>query len=326
MSDLFSFVSPESELNPDFVRLANSPNLVAARKMATEIFECRGDPDGNFIEQFQTNGFDARVFELYLAAVLHEASFKLDGSYQSPDFVADHENFGELAIEAVTANPAGNQMQDVGSMGKEFASADTQVARNTVRTKTMRAIRSKMTKKYWELSHLESVPFIIAVQCFSHADSLAYSSSALANPLYGFEAHEATKDLSKTGPGYFANCDPHLSAILFTNNGTVAKLNRMGVQKGYGCEDVRIQVIERVFDPDPSAFKPELREYVAQAGQHDDSWLRGATLFHNPNAKRPVTAAAFEDAQHYTVKAGELECQVPNGHPYATFQASRRLT
>jgi hypothetical protein len=34
------------------------------------------DPDGNFIEQFQTTGFDARLWELYLFAMFCEAENK----------------------------------------------------------------------------------------------------------------------------------------------------------------------------------------------------------------------------------------------------------
>lgn len=35
------------------------------------------DVDGNFIEQVQSNGFDARIWELYLFATLTEAGLEV---------------------------------------------------------------------------------------------------------------------------------------------------------------------------------------------------------------------------------------------------------
>ena len=40
------------------------------------------DADGNLIEQFQTSGFDARIWELYLFAALSEAGYGIDRSFR----------------------------------------------------------------------------------------------------------------------------------------------------------------------------------------------------------------------------------------------------
>lgn len=62
------------------------------------------DADGNFIEQFQTTGFDQRIWELYLYAMLIEAGYILSREHNVPDFCSAG-LFGELYIEAVTVGP-----------------------------------------------------------------------------------------------------------------------------------------------------------------------------------------------------------------------------
>jgi hypothetical protein len=62
------------------------------------------DVDGNFIEQFETAAFDARLWELYLFTMLTEVGFLIDQERQVPDFVARC-LIGCVAIEAATVNP-----------------------------------------------------------------------------------------------------------------------------------------------------------------------------------------------------------------------------
>src|ERR1019366_1932140 len=70
--DLFTAVVPEKRLHPAFVELRKSPAFAPARRMIAEIMPHFVDIDGNFVEQFQTTGFDARLWELYLHSYLVE--------------------------------------------------------------------------------------------------------------------------------------------------------------------------------------------------------------------------------------------------------------
>ena len=65
--DFFYPVVEESKLHPSFLAIKDQPGAVCSREMLTNIYQDFVDPDGNFLEQFQTTGFDARFFELYLA-------------------------------------------------------------------------------------------------------------------------------------------------------------------------------------------------------------------------------------------------------------------
>lgn len=68
--DLFKPIVNADKFNPPFEYMRTSPVSEPARLMANEIFQDFPDTDGNFVEQFQTIGFDSRIFELYLYAYL----------------------------------------------------------------------------------------------------------------------------------------------------------------------------------------------------------------------------------------------------------------
>lgn len=64
--DLFTpVVSPEKQ-HPYFTSLCSDSAFLPARSIINEMMPHYIDIDGNFVEQFQTTGFDARVWELYL--------------------------------------------------------------------------------------------------------------------------------------------------------------------------------------------------------------------------------------------------------------------
>ena len=63
------------------------------------------DLDGNFVQKFQTAGWDAHLWELYLYATFNELGFVSVGSEPTPDFVLKG-NKGGLAIEATSVNPS----------------------------------------------------------------------------------------------------------------------------------------------------------------------------------------------------------------------------
>lgn len=64
------------------------------------------DVDGNFIQQFQSDGFDARIWELYLYALLNALCYGLDRAHAAPDFRCQG-LLGDFFIEATTINPSG---------------------------------------------------------------------------------------------------------------------------------------------------------------------------------------------------------------------------
>ncbi|RWJ58980.1 MAG: hypothetical protein EOR33_31850 [Mesorhizobium sp.] len=55
--------------------------------MIDEIAEKLVDVDGNFVEQFQSTGFDARTFELFLNTMFAEQGHEVVRDYDRPDFL-----------------------------------------------------------------------------------------------------------------------------------------------------------------------------------------------------------------------------------------------
>ena len=74
LGDPFAPVVSAGRRNVHFEQARTWGGAEPGRLMAKEICVHFPDPDGNFLEQFQTTGFDARIFELYLYAYLSVAN------------------------------------------------------------------------------------------------------------------------------------------------------------------------------------------------------------------------------------------------------------
>ncbi len=105
-SELFVPLVPEARLHPGFNHLRTSKAEEPARLMMSEVYKDFPDPDGDFAEQFQTEGFNARTFELYLHAYLASSGYGIRRQSPGPDFIATHSGVS-CAIEATTTNPSG---------------------------------------------------------------------------------------------------------------------------------------------------------------------------------------------------------------------------
>ena len=101
----FHALKPLSKLHPQFLTLRESPGYNPARAQICETLTDFSDPDGNFIEQFQTNGFDSRTFELFLFAMFKEQGFIIRRDFNRPDFILEKEG-KRVCVEAVTAASA----------------------------------------------------------------------------------------------------------------------------------------------------------------------------------------------------------------------------
>ena len=106
--DFFTPQVSADQLSGDFKVLASGRAFSAARQLISEVANVFEDSDGNFIKDFQTTGFNSRLWELYLFAALVETGFSLNRSHSQPDFIASSRG-QEIAIEATTVNPSLDQ-------------------------------------------------------------------------------------------------------------------------------------------------------------------------------------------------------------------------
>lgn len=338
--DLFTPAVPEDRLSPSFRGLAHR-GFEPARRMVADIAATFNDKDGNFVKDFQTTGFDARLWELYLHAYLASDGFDLDETKQVPDYVATKTGC-TVTIEAVTVNP---------TEAKTASKAETAAAgltgwdlfcyqmQNVHPIKFGSPLFSKMKKKYWEHAHVRGQPFILAIEDFHDPGSMVWTGSALGLYLYGYDygwyhkvsgelvvvpeaVHKHEHGTKQIPSGFFEQPDSeHVSAVLFSNSATVSKFNRMGFLKGYRPEHLVLVRGGTCYNHEPHATEPLMFRYiVGSPSTPEETWAEGLSMFHNPKALVPVPEDLFPGIAHHRLdELNRMRSAVPTFHPYGSF-------
>ena len=302
--------------------------------MLDDIYQEFVDKDGNFLEQFQTTGFDTRFFELYLFAYFSRSGFTLDSCESVPDFLVER-NGVRVAVEATTVNPPqSGVVKHLGRTFEEVSEADAEdYFRNEMPIRFGSPLLSKLQKKYWELSQCRGLPFVIAIEAFHERDAHLISDSPLITYLYGARdsacwTDEGSLDISRHAvighrlgkknvpSNFFAQPDAdNVSAVIFTNSATNGKFLRMGFQHGYGCESVDMSRSGFWFNPNPDAMDPTFMGYNLDAPPFVEPWSQGLVVFHNPACKRPLPRDFFVGAVQGFISDGKFVADHSDVHP-----------
>ena len=307
--DLFARIQPDSELHPQFLQVRDTFSQAPARTMLEQVARGMDDPDGNLAQQFQTHGFDARTFEIYLQAMLVDEGHAVDRTNRQPDFIVE-KNGVRAAIEAVTANPTpdGTYKPYIPyHRSPRTREEAVEHLRNDVAMQFGSPLYTKLKKRYWLQPHIAGIPLILGVENF-HEGALSISSTALSEYLFGIhhrskidpagnlvvEADPAgmlTRGAKEMPSGFFdLEGAENVSAVLFSNAGTIAKFNRMGHQGPYRG-DLRMLRSGTCYDWRPNAAAPGLFAYeVGDPAEGAEPWREGTVLIHNPRAVRPLPA------------------------------------
>jgi hypothetical protein len=335
--DLFQPIVDVKKLNPNYDYVRTNAAAEPARIMANEIFQDFPNPDGNFVEQFQTSGFDARTFELYLFAYLSRSGFQVKRDFDRPDFIVIRNGI-PAAVEATTVNP--KQKIDNGlalTRQEELSEAELQEKlQNELPIRFGSPLFSKLNEKYWELPQCEDLPLVIAIEAFHEPNSLYYTDNSLGRYLYGLRHYPdwsedgelivKSENIDKHEWGFklipssfFKQPDTeHISAIMFSNSGTYPKFGRMGFQAGYHRGNITMIRRGVCYDPTPNAVKPLLFAYDLAAAPVKETWGQGLMVFHNPNALAPMPLDFFPDAGQTYIKNGQMLTDLPGFHPYVS--------
>jgi len=306
--DLFTDIGKaDKNLHPQFLSLRDSSGYGPARKMLREIQEHFDDPDGNFVEQFQTTGFDSRTFELFLFSMFRESGHSIDRSHQRPDFMISRDGI-TVAVEAVTASQPHNAgIQEYFALPNHQSPQEREeYVKNSIPIRLGSPLYSKLKAKYWNEPHVAGKPFIIAIEDFHTAGSLTASSAALTRYLFGQEQqwyHDADgkliinenkldfhKNEIKQIPSGFFNLAgaENVSAVLFTNTGTIPKFLRMGHQDRYRDTALKILRIGMCYRHDPNSIKAAPFMYEVGNSELIETWRQGSVLIKNPKALHPL--------------------------------------
>ena len=116
------------------------------------------DIDGNFVEQFQTTGFDARIWELYLYAVLVEANLEVSHPKPAPDFLASGLN-GEFALEATTINPTPRWRKSRLHRDRKHMRSERGIS-SLPANQVRKATDKKLAKEYWNHPSVTGKPLV----------------------------------------------------------------------------------------------------------------------------------------------------------------------
>ena len=343
--DLFTRVVSEERLNPYFRELLQHRRFSPARDLITRLMTHYKDPDGIFVEQFQTTGFDPRLWELYVYAVFAEDGFVIDRTYQRPDFLVKSKAL-ELFVEAVTTNPTLDEGINI-EMGLPDDNAELSLyLQNYVPIKYGQPLRKKLKKKYWELAHVAGKPIVLAIQDFHAQGSMSYTASVISDYLYGLDhvpQVDATGQLCIIAKkieehiwgdrtiksGFFNQAGAeYISAVITNGNATINKFNRIGYIAGFGDRDIKMIRAGTCIDHDPNATKPKVFSLEVDAPDYIEPWGEGMNIYHNPKALHPVTSDILRFGAHHRLVGDQIASSSPDFHPIAskTAYATKKRT
>lgn len=339
---------PDKPLDGNFEKLCDEKKYIPAKETIIEVCKHIEDKDGNFIEQFQTTGFEQRLLEILLYGIFESEGFEIKHDHERPDFEII-KNGMTIFVEATTSN-----IQDGDKTSEDLIS----VIKSTIPEKERldafnklkefyvekigSALYSKTQKKYHELDWVKANPIVLAISPLHDEFARKISDSLLITYLYGYE-FSSTEDnhgnlvkvdyveknifekRNKSGIEPFFNSDDskHISAVLFFNDLTIDKFNRMGFTNGI-TENIIIVRGCDIYDPDSSVAK-SIVYTLGEAGDIAEDWKHGVSIFHNPNAVCPLDENSFDGFRQVWFRDGKLDGDMPEFFPYTSETISDTL-
>lgn len=336
--DLFTPIVPQSKFSSFFQQML-SPAAEPARIMMNRVFQNFPDVDGNFMEQFQSSGFDPRIFELYLFAYLSHARFAIDRDYKRPDFIVYRDEIG-VAIEATTSNPKPGYKKDSATIEKLLELTKEEIifrGNEEIPIRLGSPLYSKLQRKYWELEQCKGLPFVIAIEAFHDETSYLFDDISLGQYLYGLRQYPYETEEGEIGyiqqdvldhkmgdkkiPSNFFKQEnsEHISAIMFSNSGTYSKFKRLGYQKGFHRGNLSIFRLGTNYISYKDTITIESFFYDLENPLIYETWGQGLVIFHNPQAIIPLPKEYFPDAAETYLDEGKFYTDLPGFQPQGSM-------
>ncbi|MCK7244798.1 hypothetical protein [Enterobacter asburiae] len=310
--------------NPDFLAVKNSPEFSAAKNIIEPLMRWYTDIDGNFVEQFQSTGFQQRIWEILLFSIFTENNCIFDTNFNAPDFNLTYINglhSFPFAIEATTVNkPLDRTGQPIPmpEVDRENVDEYKNLLLNYFPTRYSGPLLAKLRKKYWEQEHVAGKPLVIAISDCQFRGAGNISHDALPIYLYGFKqevtssgSQNRTEIVShiwgtKEVPSGFFNFEDseNISAVIFSPSSDIDKFNRMGLKDGFN--DNKYKIKRTTFSPIPKTGEIEKITRIIPSKKYMETWDEGLKVYHNPNATHPFPMYILPNATHYNVIEGML--------------------
>lgn len=320
------------QLHPYFLEVLNRPGRAPARAVLKEIGPWLTAVDPHFVREFQRHQFDQRLWELYLWAALREGGYDV-AHLGAPDFHCSAPGIA-FTVEATTVAPStsgvmADRIEPTSPKEvAEFLATYMPIKYGSSLTGKLNR-RSAQGKAYWEEPGAEGKPFVIAIADFHKpADedglgAMTYTQSAIWPYLYGrivewrhvdgkLEVTTRTIDEFRyqgkaIEAGFFdLPGAENVSAVLFSNAGTIAKFDRIGVLAGYAAPDHRYLRAGFRYNPDPDAVVPTRFSHEVAEGELHEGWADELQVFHNPRALRPIPPEFFAGLTQHFLEGEQL--------------------
>jgi len=311
---------------------ARSRECYAGSWALHEAYLALPNPDANWVSDCQTSNFHARLWEAYLLACFREQGCQVAQDQPSPDFYVSNTSGCEAWIEAVTANAepfdhsSAKAVETPNLLERQIGSPAVRFART---------LRSKLQRKYELLPHVQGIPFAIALSDYHAPGSLVWSRNALPAYLYGVNmvieekngapvgtiySHSTLLDVNSIRSGLFLEPENSgISAVIFSNDGSIAKFQRMGFLAGIKQDDVAMVRTGILFSRVPGAAGPTLFEHDIASAEYasiwppnGETWSMELDVFHNPMAKHPLSFDLLPKCTHWFKQGEEILCRYSN--------------
>ena len=174
-------------------------------------------------------------------------------------------------------------------------------------------------------------PFVIALQDFHSTGSMRMIAPAAVELMFGVRhsrrdgvlhveriKEHRVGEVAEPSAFFFQPQSEHVSAVLVNPQGTLGKFNRLGFIAGFGDRRVRMtRVGMRRYDDDLADPRPQPFREEVHAPHYKESWVDGAIVLHNPNARIRLDPALVLGATHEFLQPdGRIMTLLPENPPY----------
>lgn len=288
-------------------------------------------PDPNWASDCQTGNFHTRLWEAQLLGAFREQGLLVTQPVESPDFHLENRLGDEAWVEAVTANPS-QPYNHINAPHSQQPTERDVLFFGPAALRFAKTLGNKLKRGYAQMEHVRGKPFAIAIADFHAPASMLWSREGLIGYLYGEGAQSVTEEgqlvaraVSAShlhGPsafpaGLFANpARADLSAVIFSNACSIAKLNRVMISAGAHANGLRYTRVGKFFDRRPGALTGVPFCLDVTSDQYRKLWPQGyepwsaeMEIFHNPFATHPLPQSLLPEATHWFEADGERVCR-----------------
>jgi hypothetical protein len=186
-------------------------------------------------------------------------------------------------------------------------------------------------QRYWDAPEVGDAPFVIALQDFHAPGAMVVLVPTAIEYVFGVRHSvvDGERQIERidehvfgtmcTPSGFFSLAEAeNVSAIFLNPQGTLTKFNRLGYVAGFGNRNVRMvrSGFERG-EANPDDPRPRSFEHDVSDTSYSESWIEGAVVLHNPNARIPLDPDRIPGANHEFLQPdGTIMSLFPEFQPY----------